>query len=449
MTISYSAPTTGARILGIAFKQLIVVCLFFGGQLSLAYAEISNSTLSLDTALKRALAQNPSLKVYDFRRSALAGQLETANLKPTYELGVEAENFSGSNEFSEFDHAELTVALSSVLEMGDKRAARRGVVSNNGLALDARRQIKSLELLGEVTRRYIDILATQEKVSLAKEASELAQKTLELVKNRSEAGATAHAEVKRAQAARAQAQLALQSVRQQLDYSKVSLTALWGQTTPGFTAVDGDLFRFGTDISFDVLYARVESNPAIQIFAATERLKEAELRLARTQSTADISWSLGVRRYQESDNSALVAGFSMPLFSSQRNSGAVSTALARRNEVSVQKEVALLDMHTQLFRAFYNRKQAIIVSIELQNAIIPSLEQALKETQAAYQRGRYSYLETVSARRELLDAKRTLIESAAAALVYGAEIEQLTAEPLSTSRTGDSNKSNKFLGSNQ
>ena len=187
-----------------------------------------------------------------------------------------------------------------------------------------------------------------------------------------------------------------------------------------------------------MLYAKVEKNPAIQIFAAEERLKEAEVRLAKTQSRADISWSVGVRRFQESDNSALVAGFSMPLFSSKRNSGAVSTALAQRNEIFVQKEVALLNMHTQLFRAFHNRKQAILTVKELQNTIIPVLEEALKETQAAYQRGRYGYLEYVSARQELLSARRTLIESASSALTYGAEIEQLTAEPLSAEQYGES-----------
>ena len=121
-----------------------------------------------------------------------------------------------------------------------------------------------------------------------------------------------------------------------------------------------------------------------------------------------------------------------------------STALAQRNEIYVQREVALLDMHTQLFRAFHNRQQAILATKSLQNTIIPALEQALKETQTAYQRGRYGYLEYVSARQELLSARLTLIESASSALVYGAEIEQLTAEPLSASQYGESTE---FSGS--
>ena len=102
---------------------------------------------------------------------------------------------------------------------------------------------------------------------------------------------------------------------------------------------------------------------------------------------------------QETADTALVAGFSMPLFSGKRNSGAVATALAEKNQVFAQREVMLLDLHTQLFRAFHSRKQAIVTVKALGSTIIPALEQALIETQAAYQRGRYGYLDYVSARQ--------------------------------------------------
>ena len=444
MVISFFSPTRFVRHTQCGVKKLIFICFFIGWQISFAQAESTNNTLTLNTALKRAIEQNPSLKVFDFRNTALSGQMEIAALRPAYELGFDAENFSGSDEFSGFDSAELTVSLSSVLEMGDKRAARRGIVSSGRSVLDAQRQVESLELLGEVTRRYVDVLALQEQVSLAKEANDLADETLNIVKKRANAGATPDAEVKRAQAAAAQARLTLLSSQQQLDYLKVSLAALWGDTSPNFARVEGDLYHFGTDVEFNTLFAKMEKNPAIQIFAAEERLRDAEVRVAKTQSKADVSWSVGVRRFQANDDSALVAGFSMPLFSSNRSSGAVSTALAQRNEITVQKEVALLSMHTQLFRAFHNRRQAILAAKELQSTIIPALSDALKETQTAYQRGRYGYLEYVSARQELLNARRTLIESASSALTYGAEIEQLTAEPLSITQYGDSTK---FSGS--
>ena len=407
--------------------------LFFLGT-SVVNATPPEKLLTLSDAIQLALAENPSLKVFPIRDAAIQGQLQTANLKPAYEIAVETENFAGTGGFTGVSGAELTVSLSSTIEMGDKRAARAGLYSQSRSRLEAQQQVESLELLGEVTRRYVDVLAAQERIILASEATELAKMTLNGVKKRANAGSTPEAEVKRAQAALAQSQLTLLSGQQQLRYLKVALTALWGETSPDFTAVTGDLFNFGQDVDFSTLYAKIKQNPAIQVFAAEERLKDAEIRLAKTESTSNINWSVGVRRFQETSDTAITAGFSMPLFSSKRNSGAVSAALASRNEVSIQREVALLNMHTQLFRAFSNRQQAIVSAQKLQSEIVPALEDALDETQEAYERGRYSYLDYVSARQELLRARLTLIESAAAALAYGADIEQLTAEPLPASQ---------------
>lgn len=421
-------------------RRFLFSLLFFLAS-SVVNAATPEKLLTLSDAIRFSLAENPSLKVFSIRDVALQGQLQTANLKPAYELGVATENFAGTGGFNGVGSAELTVSLSSTIEMGGKREARAGLYSQSRSHLQAQRQIESLELLGEVTRRYIEILAAQQRVILATQAAELAEMTLRVVKKRTKAGSTPEAEVKRAQAAEAQSQLALLSGQQQLRYLKVALAALWGETSPSFTSVSGDLFNFGQDVDFEVLYAKIEKNPAIQVFATQERLKDAEVRLAKTESTSDINWSVGVRQFQEMNDTAITAGFSMPLFSSTRNSGAVSAALASRNEVYVEKEVALLNMHTQLFRAFSNRQQAIISAQKLQNEIVPALEEALSETQQAYERGRYSYLEYVSARHELLIARQTLIASAAAALTYGADIEQLTAEPLPASQYPDPKRS--------
>jgi cobalt-zinc-cadmium efflux system outer membrane protein len=151
--------------------------------------------------VQRSLSQNPSLKVFPYRYAALQGQAETAGLRPAYELGFDAENIGGTGDFSGAGGAELTIALSSVIEMGDKRAARQGVISHNRSVLNASRQVESLALLGEVTRRYVDVLAAQEQVTLAGEAAQLASESLRIVKKRATAGATPEAEVKRAQAA--------------------------------------------------------------------------------------------------------------------------------------------------------------------------------------------------------------------------------------------------------
>lgn len=392
------------------------------------------NTLTLPQAIKRVMKENPSLKVFEFRQEALNGALTTASLRSAYELGLDAENFSGSGDFKNFKQAEFTVALSSTIEMGGKRKARSDTVIRIQDRLRSQRQANSLELLGEVTRRYINVLAAQERVDLAIRADQLAKATLSEVRKRAQAAATPEAEVRRAEAAAGQAHLTVSSEQNQLRYHKVALVALWGRTVPDFVLAEGDLYRFGEDIDFDTLYARVENNPAIQVFAAEERLKDAELRFAKSEARTDIRWSVGIRRFQEQRDTAVVAGFSVPLFSGRRSSGAVRSATAAKQELGALKEAELLKIRTQLYRAFSNRQQAIHAAKDLRRDIVPALEEALEETRQAYQRGRYSYIDYVTARQELLAAQRALIEAATAALSYGADIEQLTSEPLSASQ---------------
>jgi cobalt-zinc-cadmium efflux system outer membrane protein len=427
----HNAPFYGVRSIGFASMRTILPLVVFLLLTTVARAEAPESTLSLSAALQRTLEQNPSLRVYAFRKEALEGSAFTANLKPAYEIGIDAENFAGSGETEAFDSAELTVSLSSVLELGDKRAARSGLVSGSRAVLDTQLQLESLELLAEATRRFIHTLAMQARVELAAEAVQLAGETVSTVDGRATAGATPQAELRRAQAALAMAKLVHGSEQQRLQLSKVLLSELWGISAPGFSSVEGDLFQFGEDVAFETLYDGVSNNPAIRLFTAQERVNEAELRLAKTQSSSDISWSIGIRRLRVVDDTALVAGLSVPLFSGRRNNGEVSRVIAERNAISMERDASLHQLHTLLFNAYSSRQQAKLAVAQLNEAVIPALEEAVNQTRMGYQRGRFGYLEYITAAQELLESKRMLIESAAAVLIYGAEIEQMVADSVS------------------
>src|SRR5690606_28175017 len=110
----------------------------------------------------------------------------------------------------------------------------------------------------------------------------------------------------------------------------------------------------------------------------------------QTQSALDIQWSAGVRHLQESDDTALVLGVSMPLFADGRSQSAIRQAQAARDEVAVQREDAALKLRSQLFAAFENRRQALDTVQVLRSEIIPLLSQAQAEIRDAYERGRYS-----------------------------------------------------------
>jgi len=413
---------------------LTCLTLFMLSPSAVANEDSQQSTLTLSKAIERTLAKNPNLKVFKLRHTAINGQQQMQALAPAYQLSFEAENFAGTGELQGFDGAEFTVSLSSVIEMGGKRDARRDLGTHRSAMLAAQRKIVALDLLAQVTLRYIDVITAQENLTLANEATQLTEESLLAVEKRVKAGSTPKAEIKRAMAAVGNARLNASSKQQQLSYSKLALALLWNEGSADFDKVSGDLYQFSADVAFAQLFAKIEQNPALLVYASEERLKSAQLRLAKSQSDTDIQWTLGIKQVQDVGDTALVAGFSIPLFASSNNSGAIISAQAERDEVQAKKANSLLNLHSQLQQAYASRKQAIYTAKNLKNTIIPLLEEALDETQIAYQGGLYSYLDFLAARQELLSARQALIQSASAALRFGVEIEQLIAEPLPASQ---------------
>ncbi|WP_283786466.1 TolC family protein [Bermanella sp. WJH001] len=397
---------------------------------NLSIAANADTALTLKEALTRTLAKNPQLYQYTFIQEATRAQRQTSALRPALELELAAENFAGSNNNKGFDSAETTLALSSVIELGGKREARLSFADARIIQAEWEKKATTLDVLGELTASYIESLATQANIQLAEESLALSQSLLKTVNTRSNKGATPEAEVMRAQAAVARAEIRLAALVERLERQKVRLARFWGDTTPTFSALEGSLFENETSEEFDQLYARVKTSPAIQVLASEARIKDAEVALARTGGRSDLTWRAGIRRFEETGDSAFTAGLSIPLFSKKRNSGEVKTALANRNAVDYARQDLLLRLHAQLFEAYSLRRQSIAAVNKTENEIIPALENALKLTRKAYENGRYRYLDLIAAQEELLATKQARIDAASTALISQALIEKLSSEAL-------------------
>lgn len=393
-----------------------------------ANAAYADATLTLNEALTRTLTHNPQLYQYRFTKEALNAQRQIRALRPALALELEVENVAGSGSNEGFDSAETTLALSSVIELGGKRQARISYADARINQAEWEQQAATLDVLGELTAIYIESLATQANIRLAEESLGLSQSLLKTVKARSAQGATPEAEVMRAQASVARAEIRLAALMEQFERQKVQLARFWGDTTPAFRGLEGSLFEFEENQGFEQLYARVETSPAIQVFASEARIRDAEVTLARAGGRSDLTWRAGIKRFEETGDSAFTAGLSIPLFSNKRSSGEVKAALANRNAVDYARQDLLLRLHAQLFEAYSLRKQSIAAAQKTENVVIPALENALKLTREAYENGRYRYLDLIAAQEELLATKQARIDAASTALISQALIEKLTSE---------------------
>ena len=398
---------------------------------------LTGPPLTLQQAIAAALKRNPELGTFSFQLQAQQARERQAGLRPAPELGVEVENFAGTGDTKGFDAAEATLALSQVIELGGKRqaridAARAGI---DVLAID--RQAAQLDVLAEVTRRFIAVAQDQALADLARTGTALAKNTVDASEKRVNVAKSPHVELDRARIALTRAELDESQALYRLEASRQSLAATWGENRAVLDGrpvrgVQADLFALPDPGEFPALMQRVAANPDFLRFTSEARLRDAELRLAATQRRPDVAVGGGVRRLEESGDTAFVASVSIPLFAGRRVESFVAEAQANRDLLNAERQVALVKAQAQLFKLHQELRHAVLEARTLQQDTQPRMAEALKETQYAFDRGRYSYLELVDARREYLDIQRSLIEAAAEAHTLRTEIERLTNAPLTT-----------------
>ena len=151
-----------------------------------------------------------------------------------------------------------------------------------------------------------------------------------------------------------------------------------------------------------------------------------------------LGWSAGVRQLQATDDTALVAGISIPLASGKRASGAISKARAEQDAATFAADSAKVQLEARLNQTYSSHSQALTELHSLRDQILPLLQDANRATAAAFDQGRYSSLELALAQRELLEARAALIDAALRAHETRIELERLTASaPVQSTQSGE------------
>ncbi len=406
-----------------------VVILWIVTTITVMAAE-SGTTLTLRDALSRAIEANPDLKALGFELPALAGRREQAGLRPNPELGLEVENVTGSGEFRGTRDAEITLALSQLIELGGKRELRVGVVDAEYGVAESDLAVARLELAAEVLRRFVQAAQDQALLALSARRIELAERTLTTVQDRVNAALASAAEGHRATAARDRALLDRQTVERRLQSSLHRLAALWGEANPGFASVTADLYALPEVADFEALMERLGASPDLTRLLTEARLRDAELHLAEAQRRPDVTVGGGLRRLEASDDMALVFSVQIPLQIHDRNQGAIREARVRREQIDVEYDALLNRARAELFGFYQELQQARAETETLRGQVLPELEEALRQTESAYELGRYSYLELVDAQRNLIEVNGELIDAAARYHATLAEIERITGQAI-------------------
>lgn len=389
----------------------------------------AGSDLTLAEALRLTLERNPELRSAGFTLTAAKARVEQAGQRPATALALDLENFAGNGDHRGSDALESTLSLSRVIEIGDKRRWRLSLADADMALAQTELRGRQLDLLAQVTRRFIDVATAQRKLEVARENSRLAQESLEAITRRVAVARSPVAEQSRARIAVVRARIHLADLESTLRGASHALAATLGDAEPRFDSVRADLFDLAELPPASALIAGLERNPEIARALGEARLREAEWRLAQAQSHADLAVSLGVRRFEDTGDVALVAGVSLPLGSGRRGASLVAEADAHRSRSAAERDAAELNARATLLAVYHEMSAARVRALSLHAKALPLARDALAQTAAGHERGRFSFLELASARQEMLDIELAAIDAAADYHRLRAELERLTGEP--------------------
>ena len=390
----------------------------------------SNAGLSLKEAIALTLSNNPELKALPFKQQVLQGEKQQLSLRPPLHVAVEFENFAGSGNTQGIDALESTITLGSVLELSNKRGLRLNAIDSKMAAIQMQRQADTLDILGGLTVLFIQTLKTQESILITQEEQSLASQSVAIVKRKAREGAAADIDIQRANVALARSNIQLDALISEQQQQFKKLSQFWGESTPHYNRLAGELYSEPAIIEFEILLKHVRQSPHAQQLALEGRIKDAQYQLALAQGRSDIGWNVGFKHLNNTGDTALVAGISTSLNQRKRTQGQITAASAEQQHHNQVQEHTLQALETQLFIAHSQRKHHAKAMRIISETIIPSLSETLSLSQQAYESGRYSYFDWSMAQQALFEAKHRLLEHASTMLISQVLIEQLTGEPF-------------------
>lgn len=395
--------------------------LLLSAALLAASPALSQTTLSLDEALRQALAVDPAAAGVAARLDASKANARQADTRPNPNLGVEVENFTGSGPFSKLGRTEATVSYQQTYERGGKRQARAALAQGEIGLVQARAEVRRLDLAKAVQLAFVDVLATQAQVAVAEEQLTVAQSAEREVSRRVAgardplfAGARADAEV-------AQARVGLDRAQADARNARAALAAYWNGSAE--FAAPAEQFE---DTRRPEGVATSTEVPDLKLLAVEQAVAAARIVVEQTRAVQDPTVSLGVRHLQDEGAVALVVGATIPLGRYDTNRGAIDRARAERTAIEADLGALRIEREREIARLIARRAAAAAEVRKTDAEVLPNAQRAVTLVREGFNRGGFSYLDVIAAQRALIEAKARRVEILKTFHQDGASLDRLT-----------------------
>lgn len=373
------------------------------------------TALTLDNVLSLAESANPALKIKRAELAAAEGAQADAsawfNSNPEITLDKTRREVAlpvGSDRYREWNGG-----IAQKLEIAGQRGHRQDAADASMAALRAEIAATRQQVRAEVEAGFYRVLALQQRAEIESRALKLFDDTATAIQKRRVAGEDTRlaANVASVEAERARNQLAI--AQEQLLEARSELGVRLQMPPARLPQAMGDLVATRTSYVLADLLSRAESQPRLLALAERENSADARLNLERASRYPDITVGANVGREGPVGGRGRLTTFSvslpLPLF--KRNQAGIGQATTDLEQARIERQTNIRDTRASVMTLWVKLSSLETRVQRLRESVLPALDDNQSLSLKSQRAGQIGLLEMIVVNRQVLDARRDLIDA--------------------------------------
>jgi cobalt-zinc-cadmium efflux system outer membrane protein len=364
--------------------------------------EVGSAPLTIDRAVRLALAHNPGLWASDARREAAAGRAVQSREWQNPELEVSAEDIpAGSPRLSQ---SKNMVGISQTVLYPGKRRLDREIGAADALSGEAGWRLHQAALAREVKIGFYRVLAAEQSAQVSVDLVALAESSAAAAKKRADAGDTALQEQLRAEIQQEQATTELAEAQRQVTEARQAFALLLGVPAMRTAMLAGspDAADGATDLA-RIPASWLAAHPAMVTAQAKCRMAQATARRAEVNHLPDPKVGIAGGRNEAADENLLEFRLTLPLPLFDRSKGRIQEARAGVAEAEAELAATQQQLLAEWHSAVTRFEVAAAQVTAHRERMLPKSEEALRLVRTGFEEGKFGFI-------DLLDTQRMTAE---------------------------------------
>lgn len=387
---------------------------------------VSGLVLTLEEAIRVALAASPELRASGARVAAATGRAQQARRWPNPELEFGVEDWP-VNDGGRFRDAKQTLGIVQTLPYPGKKSLDRQAGGAGVKVSEAELAVRRTEVVRDVKAGFYRVLAAERLVAVSTQLVAVAESFATAARKRVEAGAAAYQEQLRAEVQEDRARTELTAYERELATARRTFATLLGRLDLEAAALSGSLEAGAGSAVVEAVEAEADMVLGRHPSAAAARanLEQAQLgfRRARLEPYPDVKMGVAGGRVGSSDESIVELGFSVPLPIFDRGRGRQQEAAAGVEAAEAELQGVQQRLHRELDNARRRLRAATDQVGRYRERILPKADEALRLVQAGFDEGKFGFIDLVDTQRTTAEARLAYQEKLLEMQIARAELE--------------------------